>query len=154
MPFGLRRSKLEPAATTVVEAEPSTISTRATRPIELIVGLGNPGSAYAHNRHNVGFWTINRLSRELGIEVDRHTRVASTGEGEFEGRRLVLAKPRTFMNESGNAVRELLRRYKVTPEQMLLIYDELDLPAGRVRVRDSGSAGGQKGMKSIIVAAG
>src|SRR5437763_7221460 len=123
MPFGLRRSRPEPGpsttSTTAVVSERSAPSHTATRPIELIVGLGNPGSAYAHNRHNVGFWTVNRLSRELGIEVDRHTKVASTGEGAFEGRRLVLAKPRTFMNNSGDAVRELLRRYKLAPEQML-----------------------------------
>lgn len=128
----------------------------AARPggIELIVGLGNPGSQYAGNRHNVGFRTINRLGRELGIDVGKHSRTASTGEGQFEGRRLALAKPRTFMNESGRAIGELLRRYKLPPQQMLLIYDDLDLPVGRVRVRQSGGSGGQKGMRSIVDAAG
>ena len=123
-------------------------------PIELIVGLGNPGAAYAGTRHNVGFRVINRLGRELGIDVSKHTRVASTGEGQFEGRRLVLAKPRTFMNESGKAVNELLRRYKLAPQQMVLIFDDLDLPVGRVRVRESGGTGGNKGMRSIVGAAG
>jgi peptidyl-tRNA hydrolase, PTH1 family len=127
---------------------------RVELPIQLIVGLGNPGSAYSGNRHNVGFWTINRLEKLLKIEVSKHSRIASTGEGEFEGRKLVLAKPRTFMNNSGDAVRELLRRYKLPPRQMLLIYDELDLPAARVRVREKGSHGGQKGMRSIVAAAG
>jgi len=122
--------------------------------IQLVVGLGNPGAEYAGNRHNVGFWTVNRLSRRIGIAVEKHTRLASTGEGDFEGRRLILAKPRTFMNSSGDAVRELLRRYKLAPQQMLLVWDDLDLPTGRVRVRESGGSGGQKGMRSIAAAAG
>jgi PTH1 family peptidyl-tRNA hydrolase len=122
--------------------------------IELIVGLGNPGSRYAGNRHNVGFRTVNLLSRQLGIDVGKHSKVTSVGEGQYHGGRLVLAKPRTFMNDSGAAVRELLRRYHLPAQRMLLIYDDLDLPAGRVRIRASGGSGGQKGMRSILDAAG
>jgi PTH1 family peptidyl-tRNA hydrolase len=150
----LRRKQPEPSA----DERASTAQGQATPVIELIVGLGNPGAAYAGNRHNVGYWTVNRLSKRLGIEVERHTKVASVGEGLFaangQSHRLVLAKPRTYMNESGHAIRELLRRYRLDPQQMLLIYDDLDLPAARVRVRERGGSGGQKGMKSILDAAG
>lgn len=132
------------------QEEPEAASGRPAPPIELVVGLGNPGGEYAGNRHNVGFWVVNRLGRRIGIEPRSHSRLASVGEGEYDGRRLVLAKPRTFMNRSGEAVRELLRRYKLSPSQALIIYDELDLPVGRVRVRASGSHGGARGMKSVV----
>lgn len=127
---------------------------RQAKPIELIVGLGNPGGDYAGNRHNVGFWVINRLGRRLGIEPTQHSRLASTGEGHYNGRRLVLAKPRTFVNLSGDAVRELLRRYRLEPSQALIVYDELDLPLGRVRLRERGGHGGQNGLKSIVARLG
>src|ERR671932_205367 len=94
-----------------VEEPPVTESGKQTLPVELIVGLGNPGSEYAGNRHNVGYWTVNRLGRRLGIDVGKHSGIASIGEGSYAGRRLILAKPRTFMNRSGEAVRELARRY-------------------------------------------
>jgi len=154
MPFGLRRGAAKTEELLAGLSAPSDGAVPARPAIELIVGLGNPGAAYAGNRHNVGFWVINRLSKRLGIPVEKHNRTASVGEGAYAGQRLVLAKPRTFMNESGNAIRELLRKYKLPAEQMLLIYDELDLPVGRVRVRESGGSGGQKGMKSILAAAG
>ncbi len=147
------RHKTEPAAAGQ-PAGSDAGATTAMAPIELIVGLGNPGPAFSGNRHNVGFRVVNRLSRELGIDVSKHSKLASIGEGQFEGSRLVLAKPRTFMNLSGLAIGELLRRYRLPAGRMLLIYDELDLPAGRVRVRESGGSGGQKGMKSIVAAAG
>ena len=123
-------------------------------PVELVVGLGNPGGEYASTRHNVGFRVVNRLGRKLGIEPRTHTRTASYGEGQYDGRRLVLAKPRTFMNRSGDAVRELARRYRLDPAQIVVVYDELDLPLGRVRVRAGGGPGGQGGMKSIIAQLG
>jgi PTH1 family peptidyl-tRNA hydrolase len=119
-------------------------------PIEMIMGLGNPGSEYAGNRHNVGFWTVNRLGRRLGIDVKKHSGLASVGEGTYAGRRLVLAKPRTFMNLSGNAVRELVKRYKLDPSRCVIVYDDLDLPVGRVRIRARGSHGGNNGLKSIL----
>lgn len=124
------------------------------RAVELIVGLGNPGSEYAGNRHNVGFWTVNRLARRLGIEIRHHSRTASYGEGTYRGRRLILAKPRTYVNRSGDAVRELVRRYGLAPEQVLVVYDDLDLPVGRMRIRAKGGHGGNNGMKSIIAALG
>jgi peptidyl-tRNA hydrolase, PTH1 family len=143
-----RRKPNEP-----VEEKPEQPSV-STKPIELIVGLGNPGGEYSGNRHNVGFWTVNRLGRKIGIEVKKHSGLVSTGEGEYGGHRLVLAKPRTFMNNSGNAVRELLRRYKLDPSQALIIYDELDLPVARVRIRARGGHGGQKGIRNVLESMG
>jgi len=157
MPFSLHRSRKlsEPAGFDAIAAETPLPAVAAERPtIGLIVGLGNPGAEYSATRHNVGFWTINRLARSLGIDVGKHTRLVSVGEGQHDGQALVLARPRTFMNNSGDAIRELLRRYKLRAEQMLLIYDDLDLPVGRVRVRARGGTGGQKGMRSIVAAAG
>jgi PTH1 family peptidyl-tRNA hydrolase len=116
--------------------------------------LGNPGAEYSGHRHNVGYWVLNRLSRKLDIEIGRHTKIASVGEGQFEGRALALAKPRTYMNESGRAIAELLRRYKIPTQAMLVICDDLDSPIARVRLRSDGGAGGQNGLKSIIGVAG
>lgn len=154
MPFGLRRGAAKTEELLAGLSAPSTGEVLARPAIELIVGLGNPGAAYSGNRHNVGFWVINRLSKRLGIPVEKHNRTASVGEGAFAGQRLVLAKPRTYMNDSGKAIGELLRKYKLPAGRMLLVYDELDLPVGRVRLRENGGSGGQKGMKSILAAAG
>ncbi|HEY8490268.1 MAG TPA: aminoacyl-tRNA hydrolase [Dehalococcoidia bacterium] len=115
----------------------------------LIVGLGNPGPEYAGNRHNVGAWCVNRLARAHGIHLKASGKVANVGEGVIAGRRVVLARPRTFMNESGRAVRHLMDRFGVRPEELLVIYDDLDLPPGRVRVRARGGHAGHRGMASI-----
>jgi peptidyl-tRNA hydrolase, PTH1 family len=154
MPCGLKRHHEQGEAVQEARDSAETGTEQHAAPIELIVGLGNPGAAFSGNRHNVGFRVVNRLGRELGIDVGKHSKLASIGEGSFGGRRLVLAKPRTFMNLSGHAIGELLRRYKLPAGRMLLIYDDLDLSAGRVRVRETGGSGGQKGMKSIVAAAG
>ena len=124
----------------------------STRPLQLVVGLGNPGGAYAKHRHNVGAWALNRLARRLGIEFTRRSGLVELGEGELDGRTVVLARPRTFMNESGRAVQQALKVAGLKPEQMVVVYDELDLPAGRVRIRPRGSHGGHNGMKSIVAA--
>ncbi len=136
-------------ATSYQAPEPPSQPARV-QPVELIVGLGNPGGEHAGHRHNVGFWMINRLGRRIGIEPGNHSRLFSVGEGVHEGRRLILAKPRTFMNVSGEAVHELLRRYKLDPSQALVVYDDLDSPVGRVRVRARGSHGGHNGLRSIV----
>ena len=119
-------------------------------PVELVVGLGNPGGEYAGHRHNVGFWTVNRLGRRIGIEPRNHSRLASVGEGTYEGRRLVLAKPRTFMNNSGEAVRELLRRYKIAPSQARIGYDALDSPFVRLGVRTPAAPAATNALRSIV----
>jgi PTH1 family peptidyl-tRNA hydrolase len=137
------------------DAQPPTAARSTPRPaLTLVVGLGNPGSAYARHRHNVGAWTVNRLARRLGIEFTRRSGLVELGEGEIDGRRVVLARPRTFMNESGKAVKQALKAYGLKPEQMVVVYDELDLPAGRVRIRPRGSHGGHNGMRSIVGAVG
>ncbi len=115
----------------------------------LIVGLGNPGPVYSHNRHNVGYWSINRLARLHGIPL-KARRLATIGQGAIAGVPVVLAKPRTFVNRSGRAAAALLRNFQIKPDQMLVICDDLDLPAGRLRLRPGGGHGGQKGLRSII----
>ncbi len=115
----------------------------------LIVGLGNPGPVYSHNRHNVGYWSVNRLARLHGIPL-KARRLATIGQGAIAGVPILLAKPRTFVNRSGHAVAALLRNFQVKPDQMLVICDDLDLPAGRLRLRPRGGHGGQKGLRSII----
>jgi PTH1 family peptidyl-tRNA hydrolase len=114
----------------------------------LIVGLGNPGPAYAHNRHNVGYWCINRLARLHGIQL-KTRRLAAMGEGEIAGVGVVLGKPRTYVNNSGHAVAAALKHANIRPERTLVVYDELDLPAGRLRVKAKGGHGGHNGIRSI-----
>ncbi len=116
----------------------------------LVVGLGNPGRDYAHNRHNVGFWCINRLARSYNVALNKRSSLVTAGEGHVEGRDVVLAKPRTFVNGSGDAIAALVRRYRILPEHLLVICDSLDLPVGVVRVRARGSHGGHNGLKSAI----
>jgi peptidyl-tRNA hydrolase, PTH1 family len=116
----------------------------------LVMGLGNPGRDYAHNRHNVGFWCINRLARSYNVALNSRTSVATIGQGHIEGREVVLTKPRTFVNNSGDAAAALVRRFRVLPEHLLVICDSLDLPVGTVRVRARGSHGGHNGLRSIV----
>ena len=126
------------------------MSGQETEGLRLIVGLGNPGREYAHSRHNVGFWCLNRLARRHGIAFSSRGRLAAVGEGRLTGQPVILAKPRTFVNLSGRAVSHLLQRYRLSPQQLLVVCDDLDLPLGRVRLRPSGSHGGHRGMRSII----
>jgi len=116
----------------------------------LIAGLGNPGQAYRHNRHNVGFMVADRLSARMGIVFSRMESNALVTKGEYQGRRIVIAKPRTYMNLSGKAVGALARFYKVPLENLLVAYDDVDLPLGMLRIRPGGGSAGQKGMGSII----
>ena len=121
----------------------------------LIVGLGNPGPEYADNRHNIGFQCIDRLARASAIRLaERKRQNALVGKGEVEGHPLILAKPLTFMNESGQAVQRVSHWYKVPAERILVIHDDLDLPVGRIRLRPGGSSGGHKGVLSTIEALG
>jgi len=122
--------------------------------MSLVVGLGNPGKAYAHNRHNIGFRCLNYFARLHSIRFERSQCQARVGFGEMEGEKLLLAKPRTFVNLSGKAVGCLANKYGISLSNLLVIYDDLDLPLGKIRLRRSGSSGGHNGMKSIISALG
>ena len=118
--------------------------------MKLIVGLGNPGKTYAHNRHNIGFRCLNYFARLHSIRFDHRQCRARIGLGEIGGDRLLLAKPRTFVNLSGRPVACLVRKHDIPLSDLLIIYDDLDLPLGKVRLRQSGGSGGHKGMNSII----
>lgn len=120
----------------------------------LIVGLGNPGSQYEKTRHNMGFRALNLLAKDLGCKVDRAKFRALTGQAVFDGRKLLLLKPQTFMNASGDSVREAAAFYKLPPERVIVLLDDISLAPGRLRVRGSGSAGGHNGIKSIIAQLG
>ena len=116
----------------------------------LVVGLGNPGKEYAETRHNVGFWCVDHLANEGSISLSRRQRQLAIGEGTLAGIHVALAKPRTFVNNSGQAVKYLLARYRASPADLLVIVDDMNLPLGKMRLRARGSAGGHNGMKSII----
>jgi len=116
----------------------------------LIIGLGNPGRKYAGSRHNVGFQCLDCLAEAWGLSFSRQKHKALLAQGEVAGLRVILAKPQTFMNLSGDAVERIGRFHEVPPENILVIYDDLDLPVGRIRLRPDGGSGGHKGMKSII----
>lgn len=116
----------------------------------LIVGLGNPGPRYAANRHNIGFMAVERLAQTYGIRLGRSRFKARQGEGRIAGRPVILVLPQTFMNRSGDAVGPLAAYYRIEPENILVIYDELDLPLGTLRLREQGGTGGHNGMKSLV----
>lgn len=116
----------------------------------LIVGLGNPGAQYAHTRHNAGFDAMEELCRMWGVTLDRKRFKGLSAETKVDGKRVVLCQPQTFMNLSGECVAELLQWYKVPMENLLVIYDDIDLPVGKIRMRKSGSAGTHNGMRSIM----
>ncbi len=116
----------------------------------LIVGLGNPGPKYAGSRHNVGFMAVEELARRHGMSFSTKQNEAQVARGQIEGTRVIIAKPQTYMNDSGRSVGALSRFYKIPIERVLVIYDELDLPVGTIRIREKGSANGHNGLKSII----
>jgi peptidyl-tRNA hydrolase, PTH1 family len=123
--------------------------------VKLIVGLGNPGIEYQFTPHNLGFLTVDRLADELKVRVKNRQCRALTAKAVIGKEEVVLAKPETFMNLSGMAVRELVEKLEISPEaDLIVIYDELDLPMGTIRVRERGSSAGHNGMKSIIGALG
>lgn len=121
----------------------------------VIAGLGNPGREYAGTRHNIGFDAITRLSDEYNIPLDFKKHKALCGKGVIAGRKVILAQPQTFMNLSGESVRELADYYKISvKDELLVIYDDISMDTGRLRIRKKGSAGGHNGMKSIIARLG
>lgn len=116
----------------------------------VIIGLGNPGSRYENTRHNVGFITLDLLSSRHGIRISKVKHKAIIGEGGIEGAKVVLAKPQTYMNLSGESVREIIEWYKTPLRNVIIIYDDVDLPLGKVRIRPKGSSGTHNGMRSIL----
>ena len=118
--------------------------------MKLIVGLGNPGRGYANNRHNIGFLCLNHFARTQGIRLDKKQGKARIGTGEIAGGKVVVARPQTFMNLSGESVSRLVRKFNIQLDNLLVIHDDLDLPTGKIRVRWGGSSGGHKGVDSII----
>ena len=120
----------------------------------IVVGLGNPEKKYEHTRHNVGFDVLQVLSQKLDIPLNKLRCKALTGEGRIGGERVVLAAPQTYMNLSGQSVVELLRWYKADAKHLIVVYDDVDLPQGRLRVRAGGSAGTHNGVRNIVYLTG
>ena len=116
----------------------------------LVAGLGNPGREYRETRHNIGFMFVDRLSSKLSIQIGKVQSRALVGTGQFSGSRLILVKPQTYMNLSGQSIASLARFYKVAADQILVAHDDLDLPLGTLRIRPGGGSGGQKGVASTI----
>jgi PTH1 family peptidyl-tRNA hydrolase len=116
----------------------------------LVAGLGNPGEEYENSLHNLGFLTIDRLAERHGIRVTRRDSRAHVGVGEIDGREVMLAKPQTYMNHSGESLAPLMEKHSIGTERLIVIYDELDLPWMSLRIKPKGSAAGHNGMKSVI----
>jgi PTH1 family peptidyl-tRNA hydrolase len=120
------------------------------RRMKLIVGLGNPGPEYERTRHNAGWQVVDAFAKKFRIGVTRHEKNALTGTGRVAGGSVLVAKPLTYMNLSGNAVRSLVNAYAEGPDDLIVVYDDIDLPLGKLRIRPNGSAGTHNGMRSII----
>lgn len=116
----------------------------------LVIGLGNPGRDYHYTRHNVGFMAVDALGAQFDIRLTRYQSKAILGSGMYESSKIILAKPQTFMNLSGQAVAALVRFYKVPLDQLVVIHDDIDLPLGTLRIRPGGGSAGQKGIASTI----
>lgn len=116
----------------------------------LIVGLGNPGKEYEDTRHNIGFKVVDNIAKEYNIELNRQKFKGTYGEGFIEGEKVMLLKPNTYMNLSGESVKEVIDFYNLDNDQILVIYDDISLDVGKLRIREKGSAGGHNGIKSII----
>lgn len=116
----------------------------------VIAGLGNPGKNYEKTRHNMGFQALDRIADKTGIPVKRLKHKALIGDGRISGERVLLVKPQTYMNNSGQSLGEILRYYDIEPEHLIVIYDDMDLPTGTIRVRKKGGAGSHNGMKSVL----
>ena len=116
----------------------------------LVVGLGNPGGEYANTRHNAGFMAVDRIADALGVRITKIKYKALCATANYRGQKLLLLKPETVMNASGLAVEAAAHFYKIPPERVLVLFDDISLPVGKIRVRKSGSAGGHNGIKSII----
>ena len=120
----------------------------------VVVGLGNPGEGYAATRHNVGFQVASRLAKRARAEFAVKAADSRIAEGAMDGLRVAIARPQTFMNDSGRAIRKLLDRYRTPPEALFVVYDDVDLPLGKIRLRERGGPGTHNGMRSIVGAIG
>lgn len=118
--------------------------------VYIIVGLGNPGKKYENTRHNMGFIAVDLIAEEYGIKIDKIKFKALVGEGRIAGQKVVLVKPQTFMNLSGQSVTEIMNFYKEDIENLIVIYDDIDIPTGSIRLRKKGSAGTHNGMRNIV----
>ena len=118
--------------------------------MKLIVGLGNPGTEYEKTRHNAGFLAVDSLCEKLNVKLDKHKCKAIYGIYRYKDEKIIIAKPQTFMNLSGEAVSSLMKFYDIDIKDVIVIHDDLDLPLGKLRLRMSGSSGGQRGMGNII----
>ena len=116
----------------------------------IIAGLGNPGKQYRNTKHNVGFWAVDLLAEAHDIKIQKLKCKALVGEGDFSGQKVLLVKPQTYMNASGEAIRELVAFYKVPLDRLIVIYDDIDLEMGNLRIRAGGSAGTHNGMRSVV----
>lgn len=116
----------------------------------IIVGLGNPGRKYENTKHNLGFITLDLLAEKHGIKINKIKFKALVGEGTVSGQKVLLVKPQTYMNLSGNCVREVMAYYKEEPSHLVVVYDDVDIEKGRIRIKKGGSAGTHNGMRSII----
>lgn len=122
--------------------------------MKLIVGLGNPGKKYERTRHNLGFMVLDRLAEKHGVAIAKEKDQALVGEWHSGGEKVLLIKPQTFMNKSGDALARLVRYHPLEAEDLVVVHDDLDLPFGRLRIRQQGSAGGNRGMLSVLDALG
>ena len=122
--------------------------------MKLIVGLGNPERAYANNRHNTGFICLNHFAGTQGLRFDKKQGQARIGTGEVAGSEVILVRPQTYMNRSGQSVSRLVRKFNISLNDLLVIHDDLDLPLGRIRIRQGGGSAGHKGIKSITAELG
>jgi PTH1 family peptidyl-tRNA hydrolase len=118
--------------------------------MKLIVGLGNPGREYTNNRHNLGFMCLNYFARKQGINLDKKQGQARVGKGIVAGMEVTLAKPQTYMNRSGQSVILLVKKFKISLDDLIVIHDDLDLPQGKIRIRFNGGSAGHKGIDSIV----
>ena len=118
--------------------------------MKLVVGLGNPGRKYARTRHNLGFMIVDRLAAKSGVTLKRKVCDAFVGEWSSDEDSILLAKPQTYMNRSGDSVKTLLEEFRMSAKDLIVVYDDLDLPFGRIRIRPQGSAGGHRGLLSIL----
>jgi PTH1 family peptidyl-tRNA hydrolase len=122
--------------------------------MKLIVGLGNPGRRYEKNRHNLGFMCLNHFARTHGIKFDKKQCQARTGSGIVAESKVLLARPQTYMNQSGQSASRLVKKFDVSPDDLIVIHDDLDLPPGKIRIRHDGGSGGHKGIDSVVTELG